>query len=286
MQITGTIKERLGTWVEVLAPFIQTEKWDKIFSTLKNLSSNKIIVIPKAPDVFKSFELCDRKNVKAVVILMDPYPSLTKKGEIIADGVPMSCKGKERLQPTLDKWYMAIEEDFGDCKDSVPGFMPDIDRSGDIDFLLKEEGVLLLNSSLTCIKDKPGSHADLWFPYMQFLIEDVLNKYYSGLPVILCGAQAQKLEKFFNPLLHYVLKVEHPVAAGYAMRPWNHQGCFKWVNSIIKNNNGEEYQIKWYRTVQEMKGEVCQENKEKENKVTWSQKDTRTAKEHGLPWED
>lgn len=283
MQITDKIRSQLGSWCDLFTPFIQSEQWDKIFTTLKTLSMNKRTVIPKSPDVFKSFEMCDRHKVKAVVILMDPYPSTTKEGEIIADGVPMSCKGKDKLQPTLEKWYDAIEDNFGGTDNSVIGFMPDLDKSGDIDFLLTEEGVLLLNSCLTCEKDKPGSHIELWTPFMKFLIEEILNKYYKGLPIVLCGAQAQKLEKFINPMLHYVMKVEHPVAANYATRSWGHQDCFKWVNNILVANNGKEEEIRWYRTVEEVKKGKIQETKKP---FSTTKEPLKSARDLNLPWDD
>lgn len=283
MQITEKIRESMGSWCDLFAPFIQSEQWDKIFITLKTLSVSKKVVIPKSPDVFKSFQMCDRHKVKAIVILMDPYPSTTKDGEIIADGVPMSCKGKEKLQPTLEKWYGAIEDDFGGTGDSIVGFIPDMDRSGDIDFLLTEEGVLLLNSCLTCEKDKPGSHLELWTPFMKFFIEEILNTYYKGLPIVLCGAQAQKLEKFINPMLHYVMKVEHPVAASYANRSWIHQGCFKWINNIIVTNNGKKEEIRWYRTVEETKKGNAKETKKP---FSMNKEPLKSARDLNLPWDD
>lgn len=285
MQITDKIRQSLGDWTDMFAPFIQSEQWDNIFNTLKTLSMNKRVVIPKSPDVFKSFELCSRHKVKAIVFLMDPYPSTTKDGELIADGVPMSCKGKSKLQPTLEKWYMGIENDFGNYEKNIVGFIPDMDQSGDIDFLLTEEGVLLLNSCLTCEKDKPGSHLELWTPFMKFFIEEIVNKYYKGLPIVLCGTQAQKLERFINPIMHYSLKVEHPAASSYNNRFWEHQEMFRWINKILKMNNGEEYQIRWYRTVDEMKNKNGSECKEKKPYST-SKEPLKDAKSLGLPWDN
>jgi len=281
MQVTDKIRSQMGSWVELFTPFIQSEQWDKIFTTLKTLSMNKRIVIPKSSDVFKSFELCDRHKVKAVIILMDPYPSTTKEGDIIADGVPMSCKGKSRLQPTLEQWYGGIEEDCGGTGESVIGFIPDMDRSGDIDFLLTEEGVLLLNSCLTCELNKPGSHVELWTPFMKFFIEEIVSNYYKGLPIVLCGAQAQKLEKFINPMLHYVKKIEHPVAASYSNRVWDHQSVFKWINNILSANNGADYVIRWYRTVEE-----CKTQCEKPKLLNTNKEPLKSAEELQLPWKD
>lgn len=240
MEINDTIRKQMGSWNDLFAPFIQSEKWDKIFGTLKQQSQAKKIIIPASIDVFKSFELLDRTKLKAIFVLMDPYPSF-KEGKMIASGIPMSCSITKELQPSLYNFYQSIE-------DSYFKFDPDMDWRADNSYLLTEEHVLLLNTSLTVEKDKVGSHSQLWMPFMQFFIEGIINKYYTGLPIILCGNSAQKLEKYISPMLHYILKVEHPVAGQYAgNRAWEYKDCFEWCNRIIESNNGPEHKIRWWR---------------------------------------
>lgn len=274
MQITDKIRERLGTWTDLFAPFIQTPTWDGIFDKLFAIKQKGRQIIPASENVFKSFALCDRNTVKAVVILMDPYPSFTKENKMIANGVPMSCADTGIMQPSLEIWYSGMDE-------SLFGFNPNLDKRLDNSYLLTEEGVLLLNSSLTCEKDKPGSHVDIWTPFMKFFIEEILNKYYSGLPIVLCGAQAHKLEKYVSPMLHYVKKIEHPVAASYGNRPWKHDNMFSWCNQIIASNNGEEFVIKWHRE-KEAEAEKCQ----KQKPVPGTKEPLKSAEELGLPWKD
>jgi uracil-DNA glycosylase len=274
MQVTDKIRQRLGTWTDLFVPFIESPTWDGIFDKLFAINAKGRQIIPKSEDVFKSFELCDRNKLKAVVILMDPYPSLTNDNKMIANGVPLSCAGKDKMQPSLEIWYSGMDE-------SLFGFNPNLDKRLDNSYLLVEEGVLMLNSSLTCEVNKPGSHLDIWTPFMQYFIEEILNKYYSGLPIVLCGAQAQKLEKFISPLLHYIKKIEHPVAASYANRAWKHDNMFSWCNQIITSNNGEEFVIKWHRE----KG-VQSEKCEKQKPVPGTKEPLKSAEELGLPWKD
>ena len=87
----------------------------------------------------------------------------------------------------------------------------------------------------------------------------------------------EKYEKEINPLLHYILKVEHPVAASHANRQWNHQNMFKWVNNIIRNNNGESECIRWTRN------KVWQDTEKPGRK--WDESKLKSAKELGLPEE-
>jgi len=276
MQITDKIKEKFGSWLPMFEPFITTPEFDKIFSFLQHQKSIRRVIVPTSDDVFKSFELCDKDKVKAVVVLMDPYPSITKDNIVIANGVPMSCANTKALQPTLEIWYQALEDSFF-------GFSPDFDKRADNSYLLTEEGVLLLNSSLTCERDKPGSHAEVWHPFMKFFFEEILNKYFSGLPIVLCGAQAHKLEKYVSPLLHYVKKIEHPVAASYQNRAWKYDDCFKFCNGIITANNGEEHAINWCRT----KNKGTEEAKcEKQKPLPGTKEPLKSARSLGLPWDD
>ena len=275
MQVTDKIKERFGSWLPMFEPFITTPEFDKIFSFLQHQKSIKRVIVPTSDDVFKSFELCHRDNIKAIVILMDPYPSITKDNIVIANGVPMSCANTGALQPTLEIFYQGIEDSFF-------GFSPDFDKRADNSYLLIEEGVLLLNSSLTCEKDKPGSHAEAWHPFMKFFIEGILNEYYRGLPIVLCGAQAHKLEKYISPLLHYVKKVEHPVAASYQNRAWRYDDCFKWCNSIISGNNGPEHVITWYRKKENNEVQKC----EKQKPIPGTKEPLKSSRSLGLPWDD
>lgn len=239
METNDKIREQLGSWHDLLLPFIESSQWDSIFTQLKMQSQAGKIIIPKAPDLFRSFEYCDRHKLKALMILMDPYPSF--KGDImISDGYPMSCERTGMLQPSLQLFYDAIEIDY-------LGFDPDMDMRPDNSYLSKEEHIMLLNPSLSVEKDKVGSHSTCWHPFTVYFIEEILNKFYTGLPIILCGQQAQKLEKHFAPMLHYIIKCEHPVAASYQNRLWDNNNCFKKVDEIIRQNNGPAFVPRWWR---------------------------------------
>lgn len=274
MKITEAIEKQFGGWTRLLKPWIEDSgELEKVYAFLKSQVQAKRVVIPKSADVFRSLALCPPESVRAIIFLMDPYPSITKEGVMVADGVPLSCVNTGYLQPSLELFYQAIENDY-------LGFEPSMDYRPDNSYLLTEEGVLLINSSLTTEKDKPGIHAQNWLPFMQYLIEDVINKYMRGLPIVMCGAQAQKLEKYINPLIHHIRKVEHPAAASHQNRAWNHDGIFKWIDNIARGSNG--YGITWYRK---------KEGKSSKTEVpAWvtdkSKKGQKSAKELGLPWSD
>lgn len=274
MQISDKLKAQLGTWCHSLTPFIENSgEFEKIFGYLKEQTQvKKKLIIPKAPDLFKSLEYCDKSKLHAVIVLMDPYPTLKEvKGKepiMIANGIPMDCSNTGAPQPSLEIWYDGMID--------VYGFDPDMDKRADLSYLLKEEHVLLINSSLSVEHQKVGSHETLWRPFMVELFR-ILNDEHRGLPIVLCGTSAQKYEKEINPLLHYILKCEHPIAASYANRAWDHKNLFLWVNNIIKNNNGVAEQVQWYRK------KVWQDNKS--SYKLDKNGDLKSAEELGLPKE-
>lgn len=105
------------------------------------------------------------------------------------------------------------------------------------------QGVLLLNSALTCQIDKPGSHTAIWSDFVAYTI-DMLNLTNSGLVFILLGKQAQELEQIIGQN-HYVLKASHPASAGYSGRDWDCNDVFNKANELIKNMNGFSFCINW-----------------------------------------
>lgn len=231
---------KLGSWSNAFSPFLNTDEFQGIYRQLKDRSRKGAKILPNSALTYKSFELCDYSKVKAVICMQDPFFTI-KNGIEIADGIPMSCINTKSPQPSLVHWHKGVES--SECQ----GFNINMDIGPDISYLLTEEHILLINSSLTVEENKPSSHSDIWKPFMKYLFDEILNNYFSGLPIVLCGKQAHQYEKYINPLTHWVLKVEHMAAASYNERNWDYNNLFKWCNEIIKNSNGEEAMIKWYR---------------------------------------
>jgi len=145
-----------------------------------------------------------------------------------------------------------------------------------IEYLLKEEHVLLLNTSLTVEREKVDSHSQQWAPIMQWFIENVINKYLNAIPVVLCGTTAQRFEKYLNPLANPIMKVEHPAAASYGNRDWKHQDIHRWINKVIEGTNGRDHVIRWTRNKSDS-------DPIPDNVKEWINEDNITG--DGLPWQ-
>lgn len=230
------ISEKLGEWAVYFKPFYDAGGFETIYTKLKEDGKTKKI-LPEGKDLFKAFELCPAKELKAIWLGQDPFPTI-KYGKVVADGLAFSCSYTKEEQPSLKLIYDALEDEY------FEGLNLNFIREPDLSYLAKQ-GLLLLNSSLTTPENSPGTHKELWKPFMEFFFKDVLL-HFSGVPIVFFGKQAAEYEPLVN-LKSFVTKiVEHPAAASYSKRPFQHNHLFKWIDVYLKETSKQE--INWYET--------------------------------------
>lgn len=237
------VKHKFGGWADYFKEFIGSEAFDDIFARLKWETGRGRIICPQSQDTFRVFTETDPKDLRCIFILQDPYPWVQWiKGDkkYVADGLAMSCSNTGICQPSLTQFYQGME------KELCGGMNLEMEYCPDLSYLAKQ-GVMLLNCSLTVEKDKPGSHLDLWRPFTRYFIEEILNNYFSGLPIAFFGQGAAKLEPLIAPFIHWTRVVIHPAAAAHKGTNWDSKGLFTWVNTLIEQNNGPEFKINWYK---------------------------------------
>lgn len=230
-------KGYFGTWAEKFKSFIEGEEFDNIFKKLKQDGKEGRIICPASTNLFRAFELCKYENLKVVLLGMEPYSNYNSQTKtFVADGLTFSCSITDRPQPSLTKIYEAIEDDV------YNGLDLHHTKTNDLSYLA-QQGVLLLNASLTVEMGKIGSHKDLWHPFIKFLIEEIINPYNTGIVFLLMGKQAQEFAPYILPFNHYVLETEHPSYANRQERKMLHKEVFSQTNRILKENNN--YKINW-----------------------------------------
>jgi uracil-DNA glycosylase len=229
------IKEKLieklqpSGWTTKLRGFIQSSDFDKILETLYKLREDGKRFTPPLKHVFRAFEECPVDKLKVIMIGQDPYPHFG-----VADGIAFSCSITGKLQPSLQKIFEEITK-------TVHGYWPK-EQSSDLT-RWANQGVLLLNSALTCEIDKVGSHYNVWKEFIAYTM-DILNFTDTGLIFVLMGKQAQELEGMIGEH-HHIIKTTHPAYASYTKQPWDSGNMFNEVNKIINGQNGPEFKINW-----------------------------------------
>lgn len=220
------------SWHAKIRPFIESEECDKIYAFLKSESKRGKKIAPMSSVVFRCFKETSLDNLKVVMMGLCPYHTMIN-GIYVADGLLMGCSSTGRLQPSLEKFYEALEKELSN------GLNLDYVKTPNVKYLA-DQGVLMLNAALTTEINKAGSHLAIWQPFTKFLLQEVLNL--EGCPYIFLGKEAAKYQSYLPPLT-WSFPISHPASASYNNTDWNTEGVFTKVNQILKQNNN--YKIEW-----------------------------------------
>lgn len=151
-------------------------------------------VYPAGGQIFNAFEKCRYDDVKVVIIGQDPY-----HGEGQANGLSFSVNDGVKHPPSLMNIFKEIKDDIG----------TEIPESGNLE-RWAEQGVLLLNATLTVKAKDPGSHQNRgWEDFTDSVIRN-LSQNKENLVFMLWGKYAQDKGEMIDEDKHYVLKAAHP----------------------------------------------------------------------------
>ncbi len=225
---------KFGKWADKFKEFIESKEMDDIYAKLKADGGNEINIFPLPQDTFRVFREINPDNLKAIFFMQDPYfiKKLDKEGNVVpvATGVALDCSRHRDPQPSLEKFYEGIENELFNGLNLQYEAIPSLQY-------LSNQGIMMLNSDLTVVEDKPASHKGLWKKFMEYFLEEIIAAYHPGVPIVLAGKNSQELEKYANPLRNYIFKCEHPAYASRNNKVWDTNGVFGKVNKILKDDN-------------------------------------------------
>lgn len=151
-------------------------------------------IYPPPSKIFNAFNSCPLDQVRVVILGQDPY-----HGESQAHGLCFSVNDNVRIPPSLQN----IQKELGTDLGIPPTTSGNLQRWAD-------QGILLLNATLTVEAGKAGSHQEKgWETFTDAAIRTLAEKR-EHLVFILWGAYAQKKGAFIDPQKHLVLKSAHP----------------------------------------------------------------------------
>lgn len=152
------------------------------------------IVYPPGKEIFRAFDTCSFEDVKVVIIGQDPY-----HGPGQANGLCFSVRDGVPMPPSLKNIFKEIKLDLGKV----------IPASGDLG-RWSDQGVLLLNATLTVRGSSPGSHQKKgWEEFTDQVIRTISNEK-EHVVFLLWGAYAQKKGEVIDRKKHLVLMSPHP----------------------------------------------------------------------------
>lgn len=156
--------------------------------------ANGKTIFPPASQWFEAFNSTDFDDVKVVVLGQDPY-----HGPNQAHGLCFSVLPGVRVPPSLVNIYKELATDVG------------LERpeNGTLKHWA-EQGVLLLNATLTVEAHQAGSHQNKGWEQFTDRAISALNDSRESLVFLLWGSYAQKKGAFIDQKKHFVLKAPHP----------------------------------------------------------------------------
>lgn len=151
-------------------------------------------VYPPGKEIFKAFDRCDFEQVKVVIIGQDPY-----HGPGQANGLCFSVRDGVRVPPSLVNIFKEIHADLG----------KPIPSSGNLE-RWAQQGVLLLNATLTVRASSPGSHQNKGWEIFTDVVIKSISEQKQHVVFLLWGSYAQKKGEMIDRNKHLVLMSPHP----------------------------------------------------------------------------
>jgi uracil-DNA glycosylase len=180
-------------WKSRLMPEFEKDYFIKLTDFVKDEYRRNTIYPPGAL-IFNAFNICPFEKVKAVILGQDPY-----HGEGQAHGLCFSVRDGVGFPPSLINIFKETGSDLGF---SMP-------VSGDLT-RWAEQGVLLLNATLTVRAHQAGSHQKKgWEEFTDYVVR-IVNSEKNNIVFFLWGAYAQKKGEVIDRSRHLVLESVHP----------------------------------------------------------------------------
>ncbi|MFA5573541.1 MAG: uracil-DNA glycosylase [Brumimicrobium sp.] len=182
---------------------------------------------PSGKDIFSAFDACPWDKLKVVIIGQDPY-----HGKNQANGLCFSVNKGVPFPPSLVNIFKEIKEDLNQ---SIP-------ENGDL-FRWANQGVLLLNATLTVRENLAGSHQKKgWETFTDNVIKIISNEK-ENIIFFLWGGFAKGKAKLIDKSKHHILSSGHPSPLSANRGYWFGNKHFSKCNSILRSLGMQE--IKW-----------------------------------------
>lgn len=183
-----------SSWKEVLAPEFEKPYFARLAATLHAEKAAGVTIYPPGRLIFRAFDLCPLDKVKVVILGQDPY-----HGPRQAMGLSFSVPDGVPAPPSLKNIFKEIEDDLGIRMSGCPDLRK-----------WAEQGVLLLNSSLTVQAGMPNSHSRIgWTEFTDAVIR-WLSDNREGIVFLLWGNYARNKKVLIDTSRHHVLEAAHP----------------------------------------------------------------------------
>ncbi|MFI5156532.1 MAG: uracil-DNA glycosylase [Chitinophagales bacterium] len=183
-----------ASWKEVLQQEFSKPYFLQIVNFIKTEKATGKIIYPPGQLIFNAFNTTPFDKVKVVILGQDPY-----HGPGQAHGLSFSVPKGITPPPSLNNIFKELQADIGL---SPP-------NHGNLTHWA-EQGVLLLNASLTVRANEPMSHANIGWAIFTDTVISKISALKKHVVFILWGKFAQEKQALIDETRHHLLKAAHP----------------------------------------------------------------------------
>ncbi len=214
------------SWKEHLSTEFQKDYFINLVGFVKNAYSNQRCYPPKK-QIFAAFDSCPFDKLRVVIIGQDPY-----HGNGQANGLCFSVNDGIRFPPSLINIFKEIESDLA----------KHFPISGNLE-RWSNQGVLLLNATLTVQESLPGSHQNQGWEQFTDAVIDLISAKKENVVFLLWGGFAKSKGKTIDRSRHLVLESGHPSPMSANKGHWFGNKHFSKSNEYLKIKGLQE--IDW-----------------------------------------
>jgi len=181
------------SWIRALGSEFDKPYFESLTAFVKTEYQSKTIY-PEGRNIFNAFNYCPFDKVKVVILGQDPY-----HGPGQAHGLAFSVMEGVRFPPSLANIFKELQRDLG----IPPPPHGNLERWAN-------QGVLLLNATLTVQAHQAGSHQRKGWEKFTDAVIQILAQERKNIVFMLWGAYAQKKAMVIADPSHLKLYAPHP----------------------------------------------------------------------------
>ena len=204
------------SWKESLADEFKSAYFERLAGFVES-AYMKGVVYPPENNIFEAFNRTPFDDVKVVILGQDPYHEPDQ-----AHGLCFSVRNGVRVPPSLVNIYKELELEYG---------LPFMNRNGDLSHWA-DQGVLMLNATLTVDAGKAGSHQGRGWEIFTDAVIKKLSDRRENIVFLLWGGYARRKGAIIDRKRHLVLECAHPSPLS-AYRGFIGCGHFKKTNEYL-----------------------------------------------------
>ena len=214
------------SWKKELKPEFEKDYFKNLINFVKTeYSEHKCF--PPGGEIFAAFDHSDFEKTRVVILGQDPYHGVGQ-----ANGLCFSVKDGIQFPPSLINIFKEIENDLGKSLPSTGN----LERWAD-------QGVLLLNATLTVRAHQAGSHQNKGWETFTDRVIHLISEHKENVVFMLWGGYAKKKTKLIDASKHQILTSGHPSPLSANRGYWFGNEHFSKANEYLRQHGKEE--IDW-----------------------------------------